>query len=138
VLRRRRRGARGEITGASRPSEHRWERGAGAADVVRPPVGAGDVRIVAAVLLSFVANTLLTFMTPVKLAEKCDWESDAYEFNSRGVAVETQSALAGVVSAGVQTGLFQEGVLVGRNFSRTTGGKVRWTSLRTRILYKYV
>jgi hypothetical protein len=70
VLRRRNRGSGRKVAGPSGPSEHRWQRGARAADVVGPPVGAGDVRIVAAVLLSFIANTLLTYMMPVKSAEK--------------------------------------------------------------------
>lgn len=49
--------AGGKVAGASGPGEHRWQRG-GAADVVRPPVGTGDVRIVAAVLLSLVTHSL--------------------------------------------------------------------------------
>lgn len=53
----------------------------------------------------------------------------SYKFNSRGVAVEAQSALAGVISASVQTGLFQERVLIGRHSSGTAGRKGRSTTL---------
>lgn len=61
VLGRGRWGAGGEVAGAAGPGENRWQ-WAGAADVVGSPVGASDVRIVAAVLLSLVANTLLETM----------------------------------------------------------------------------
>lgn len=52
-----------------------------------------------------------------------------YKFNSRGVAVEAQGAFAGVVATGVQTRLFQEGVLIGRNFSRSAGREGTLTTL---------